>query len=178
MKKIALLTAAVLIMTAFLSCSAANDDEIPYGMQLIDDEVVDYKLYVPEDWTPSISTGAVGAYYSSDDPTSVTVMMWNDDLNATLDEWWEGYQEEFEAVYEDFTVISTDSATLGGVSAMRYEYTGTFAGTELHYIQYVCMRYSLSVSAVYILTFTSTEANYESHLEELSDIVDNFTFIG
>ncbi len=175
MKKCALLLAAAMLMTALVSCTA-SDTDVPYGMQLIDDDVVDYRLYVPEDWTESISTGAVGAYYSAEDPTNVTVMMWNDDVNATVDDWWEGYQEDFTAVYDDFEIISTDNATLGGLTAKRYEYTGTLASTEFHYIQYVCMRYSVSVSAVYVLTFTSTEENYESHLEELESIVEYFEF--
>lgn len=173
MKKIALLLAlAILAAAALVSCADKGDVEIPSGMQLCTNDVVNYNLFVPAEWTPSISTGAVGAYCSAQDPTNVSVMAWNVDQSMKLDLWWEQYVSDFEMVYDDLTLISSDNATLGDVAAKKYAYTAKLGEFEYYYEQYVCIHWSM----VYVLTFTSTPENYEGHLEELADIVEYFEF--
>ena len=39
-------------MSAMLLTSCGEESEIPDGMQLVDNEFVNYTFYVPDDWTP------------------------------------------------------------------------------------------------------------------------------
>ena len=173
MKKISLILAVMLLsLTALTACSETSDVKVPNGMQLCTNDVINYNLFVPDDWTPSISTGAVGAYCSAEDPTNVTVMAWNVDSSMTLDLWWEQYRSDFDMVFDEMNLISTENATLGDVAAQKYTYTAKLGEYEYYYVQCACIHWSM----VYVLTFTSTTALYEQHEEELADIIEYFEF--
>lgn len=173
MKKVSLILAVILLsLTALTSCSEASDVNVPNGMQLCTNDVINYNLFVPAEWTPSISTGAVGAYCSAEDPTNVSVMAWNVDSAMTLDLWWEQYCSDFDMVFDEMTLISSENATLGDVAAKKYTYTAKLGEYEYYYAQYACIHWSM----VYVLTFTSTPELYEEHTEELADIIEYFEF--
>ena len=56
-------------------------------------------------------------------------------------------------------------------AAMKYSYTATVTGTEFHFISVVCIR----SGTVYLITYTAQPAIYENHLEEVQNILDNFS---
>ena len=175
MRKILISTVAFITLAACLCClysCSDSDVEVPAGMQLCRDDVVDYYLFVPDGWSISMTTGAVGAYCSASDMTNVTVMSWTTGGETTIDEWWEMYESDFNLVFDEMNMISTDNATLNEVAAKKYTYTAKLADTEYYYAQYACMRRGM----VYILTFTSTPELYEEHTEDLDNIVANFRF--
>lgn len=176
MKKLSALStilATLILAAALVSCSS-EQSEAPYGMKLITDEneVVNYNLYVPESWTASISTGAVGAYCSNTDTTNVTVMAWNVSADETVDTWWDKYRADFDLVFDEFTLTSEESTTLGGVAAKKYTYTAKLGDNEFNFVQCACIHWSM----VYIMTFTSSPDNFASHAEDFSDIITNFEF--
>lgn len=172
MKKIALLLAVLILSLPLAACGEKSDIKVPNGMQLCTNDVINYNLFVPSEWTPSISTGAVGAYCSAEDPTNVSVMAWNVDSSMTLDAWWDGYVTDFELVFDEMTVVSSETTTLGDVAAKKYTYTAKLGEHEYYYVQCACIHWSM----VYVLTFTSTPENYETHTEDLADILEYFEF--
>lgn len=172
MKKIAFLLAVIMLALPLASCSEDSDVKVPNGMQLCTNDVINYNLFVPKDWTQSISTGAVGAYCSNEDPTNVTVMAWNVDSSTTLDSWWDGYVSDFKLVFDEMKLESKDNTTLGGVAAQKYTYTAKLGEYEYYYVQCACIHWSM----VYVLTFTSSPERYESHLDELDQIIEYFEF--
>lgn len=172
MKKIALLLAVLILALSLAACGEQSDVNVPNGMQLCTNDVINYNLFVPEEWTPSISTGAVGAYCSAEDPTNVSVMAWNVDSSMTLDAWWDGYVSDFELVFDEMTVVSEETTTLGDVAAKKYTYTAKLGEHEYYYVQCACIHWSM----VYVLTFTSTPENCETHEEDLADILEYFEF--
>lgn len=173
MKKISLLLAILMIALPLVSCSQ-NTDDAPDGMKLItaDNEVVNYKLYVPDDWTPSISTGAVGAYCSNSDTTNVSVMAWNVDSSETLDTWWDKYRKDFDLVFKDFELTSEETTTLGGVTAKKYAYTAKLGEYTYTYVQCACLHFGM----VYVMTFTTMPDLYEQHADEFNDVITCFKF--
>lgn len=172
MKKISLVLAVIILVTAMLTSCEESEVKVPNGMQLVTNDVVNYNLFVPDDWTPSISTGAVGAYCSAQDPTNVSVMAWNVDTTMTLDAWWEQYRTDFDMVFDEFSLIGQENTTVDEKAAQKYSYSAKLGEYEYYYVQYACIHYSM----VYVITFTSTVENYESHLEDYEEIVSNFQF--
>ncbi len=172
MKKTALLLAVIMLALPILSCADSSDVKVPKGMQLCTNDVINYNLFVPDEWTPSISTGAVGAYCSAEDTTNVTVMAWNVDSSMTLDKWWDGYKQDFELVFDDMSDPKKENTTLGGAAAQKYTYTAKLGEHEYYYVQVACIHWSM----VYVLTFTSTPEKCEQHMEDLGKIIEYFEF--
>ena len=133
-----------------------------------------YDLFVPEDWIITQSGGAVSAYASSADPTSVSVMSWSlPYADSTLADWWEGYKEEFALLFDDFEILSEEDTLLSGVTARRYQYTGTLAGIGYRYTQYAAVKGGV----LYLLTFTEKLGGVD-HAEDISAMATAFTFRG
>ncbi len=172
MKKIAIILAVIILALPLTACGEGSDVAVPNGMQLCTNDVINYNLFVPEEWTPSISTGAVGAYCSNEDPTNVSVMAWNVDSTMTLDAWWESYKTDFDLVFDEMNMISDENATFGEVAAKRYTYTAKLGEHEYYYVQVACIHWSM----VYVFTFTSTPENYETHSEDLEEMIEHFEF--
>ncbi len=166
-------------LSALAGCSAGSDSWHPAGMKLASSEDADYKMWVPESWTVDMSTGVTSAYAGGGDYSNVSVTAQNlsgEQNYLTPAEYWETYRTDLEATFPD---IAYDEDTEGGISllldenaAMKYSYTATVTGTEFHFISVVCIR----SGTVYLITYTAQPAIYEKHLEELQNILDNFSF--
>ena len=174
MKKLAIIMAVLMLAVTVLASCSSEPSDIPDGMRRITSEALGCNLHVPEDWTESsFTTNAVGAYCSNSDPTNVTVMAWNVDATETLDSWWAKYREDFDLVFDEFKLESTDNTTLGGVAAVRYTYTAKLGDIEYSYVQCACLHWGM----VYVMTFTSIPEYSGSHEEEYSDIIGYFEFL-
>ena len=171
-RKLSMIIAVVMLAAVALTACQKRDTTVPDGMRRIESETIGVDLIVPEEWTDSMSTGAVGAYCSNNDSTNVTVMAWNVDASTTLDSWWELYEDEFNLVFDDFKLENTETTTLGGVAANKYTYTAKLGENEFKYVQCACLHWGM----VYVLTFTTTPDKYETHAEEFSDMISNFAF--
>ncbi len=73
MKKILLITLALIMTVMFCSCGTA-DSFVPSGFKKISADNVGYKLYVPTNWIEDISTGVTAAYYSANDRSNISFM--------------------------------------------------------------------------------------------------------
>lgn len=172
--------AAAVCLYVFTGCSSGSDSWHPAGMKLASSEDADYKMWVPESWTVDMSTGITSAYAGSGDYSNVSVTAQNlsgEQNYLTPAEYWEIYKTDLEATFPD---IVYDEDTKGGISllldknaAMKYSYTATVTGTEFHFISVVCIR----SGTVYLITYTAQPTIYENHLEEVQNILDNFSFI-
>lgn len=73
MNKIVSILLVFVLLFALISCGQ-SEDGTPYGMKLASNpEIVEYTLYVPEDWTVTYSAGMTMAQASLNDPTNVIV---------------------------------------------------------------------------------------------------------
>lgn len=168
----AVLTICVLLSAA--SCTVTEND-VPNGMVRASSDVVDFDLFVPEEWTLDESGGAVSAYKSANDPTSVSVMAWNMPYaDSTIADWWETYLADFTLVFTDFTLCSQESALLDGVAAEKYVYTGKLGEITYRYTQLASIRRG----TVYLLTMTEladcTEDTAAAHQEDWAEISSAF----
>lgn len=163
---------AVLLFVSFAGC-AADPADAPAGMTLASPDFAEYRLYVPEEWTITQSGGAVSAYVSEKDPSNVSVMSWEMPYyDSTVEEWWQGYVEEFETVFTEFTLESAEDTVLSGVAARKYVYTGVLGANTYRYTQYAAVR----AGVVYVITCTELVTAETDHSADFSEIAANFAW--
>lgn len=187
----------ILALTVFsalllVSCSGSADGA-PEGMKLISGEDADYLFYVPSGsyWIGDVKTGATTAYYSNTDTSNVSVMDFT--VNATdytAEDWWNSFQADFKNTYRDFTVVSSESAVLDGVDALRTVFTGKMTvgvdpstgedvEREYKFMQISAIKKgTLSAPKAYVFTYTSLNdgETYEAHIDDVEKMVENFKF--
>ena len=201
-KSIRVMLAVLITVTSLLFSSCAGEDNwIPVGMKLASTEAVDYRMFVPESWTIDISTGVITAYVSNTDRSNITMMAYNlENENAamTLEEYWTKHEGDLLATFPDMKYAAAASETssgaedesgtvseenakniatpvsmlLDGIPAHKYTYDATVTGMSYRFMQTVAIRAGI----VYIFTYTSTPAVFDSHLEDITSIFDNFQF--
>ncbi len=167
------LTVAVLTVLSLFAGCAKKDPEIPSGMKKASGDEADYIMYVPEEWRVDKSTLYTAAYYSSEDPTSISTTAYGMNFGDTgIDDWFGGFMEEFKGIYTDVTEPETEKTKLGGAEGMKYTFSGTLNGTVYNYVITAAIRSNY----VYYVTYTSTPQYYQAHLEALDDVIRNFAF--
>lgn len=188
---IACILLAALFLTFFVSCGKPEDQWQPAGMKLASSDKVDYKLWVPEEWTVDMSTGITAAYVSSSDRSNVTLTAFSlteGDNYMSISEYWSKYKEELEKTFPDIEVIDTGeegesdaleeendfgvTMLIDGVAAKKYVYTATVTGSSYKFMQVIFIHEGY----VYLLTYTALPNVYDSHTEEVGKIIENFRF--
>ncbi len=174
MKKTTILLSALLIASAALVSSCSSDPDAvnpPSGMTLAcDPEVADYYFFVPEGWTVDLTTSASGAYYSTNDPSSVSMMVWElEHTDTTLDDWWTANVADLELVFQNFTLESEENTTVDDNYAKQYVYTADLGENHYKFMQVG----TLKNGKVYLFTYTSVVDNYDSHLEDVAKMIES-----
>lgn len=164
-KKIPIL--AIISMLLLTGCN--QDPHAPAGMKTASGEGADYTLFVPEDWTVDITTGATGAYFSNTDTSGVLVTTWDlPHTDTTLDEWWETNLQEIENVYKDVNVEGSENVLIDGNHGVQYTWTGTLGAYTYRILQAATVKNG----SVYLFTYTSLPDLYDSHLEEVEQMLE------
>ena len=173
MKK-TLLRLTVLTLAVFLlsSCNRKDPYAPPSGMVAASDERASFCLFVPDGWVVDYSTAAAGAYFSPADPSSVSVMAWDlEHTDTSLDDWWTTNESELSLVFRDVVVESSENTTVNGLYAKKYVYSASLGEFSYRIMQVACIQNT----DVYLFTYTSTPENYESHLEDVDQILTHLT---
>lgn len=192
-RKAALILAALMTALTAVSCTS-SESEAPLGYTEISGDAVDYDLYVPEEWQPDISTGITAAYYSSQDPSNISVTAFELDGSVTsIEDYWNSYLPSLKATFPDLkfensageassqdgdntekeiAVSEPETLTIDGVPALAYNYTGSMNGITYKFYQVITFRNA----RVYIFTYTAELDNYDAHIEDVVGILGNFRF--
>lgn len=172
-KALSLILAATLSLTLLASCGT-EDTEAPLGFKEISSDDVTYDLFIPEEWTADISTGVTSAYFSGQDPSNISLIAFElDGSISTVEDYWAAHEPDLKALFSDLEYVGEpDEGTLDGVPAVQYTYTGTMSGVSYKFMQLVAFK----DATVYIFTYTATAANYDTHIEEVIEILKNFKF--
>lgn len=159
----------IVMLAALLLAGCRNDPEAPAGMKTASGEGADYTLFVPEDWTVDITTGATGAYYSASDTSGVLVTSWDlPNTDTSLDDWWETNLAEIENVYRNVTVEESENVLIDGNHGVRYVWTGELGD----YTYRVMQAAAVKNGSVYLFTYTSLPDLYESHIEQVDQMLE------
>ena len=150
---------------------------LPAGMQLASFDEGAYRLFVPMSWVLYTQDGQTAAYVSDQDRTNVNMGAYMPEQEKmSIAEFWELAKTDYASKLSGFTVLEEDiydsssdqtwNIQLGGRVADRFVFSATVDGVTYRYCQYVCAYASM----FYILTYTSTEELYATHLDELEQI--------
>ena len=185
-------------MSAMLLTSCGEESDVPEGMQLVENEFVNYEFYVPTDWTPDTSIdGFLSAKANDNTNVSVQTMTWSNQYGSLDAYFREDYFKKLESTFKDITLLeeecSIENQTVGVQknSAVKYVYTVGSDDATYKIVQY----FSYNAGYLYIITYTGKISDkvkvkeegkekveekaveyFEDHLEELSSIIDNFVF--
>ena len=172
MKKI---VAALLMLACLFTITAcANTDTTPDGMQNVALESADYYLYVSEHWIPTSYNVSGAKAHTADNAPNVLATVYYPEESVTPLKYWEDYcLAEYQAVFNNFTVIEGGVAeTLGGKDALAYTFSYTF-GATVYQCKQVITVYNFNV---YVLTYTAVSTEYETYAADMEAAVDYFAF--
>ncbi len=182
-KKItALFLACVTLM--FLITSCGNDDaEVPAGMKRVENDKNTYALFVPEDWTIDITDaeGISKAYAQDNSNISLIIMDWDGSYNS-LQEYCDSYYSTVTSTFKEVSEreMFSENQYFGNITApepvLKYVYTivSDNPKTEVKETYKLMQIFAYHNGSIYIFTYTAQDSVYDSHIEEVYDIIDNF----
>ena len=187
MKRLLVLALILAMCVSLFSC---DEDMVPDGMKLASNtDIVDYRLYVPEEWLVSEAERATTqAFASEGDRTNILVMQWNITENTkTVADWWE---KEYKpqvfttgAVQDHNVLVEGEKMLLDSKPAYKYVYTGKIGDSYFKYEIISCV----TQGSIYVIQLTYmqdtvkegeeiTFSTEEKHKESVKKIIDNFKF--
>ena len=168
-----LLSAAIALLLAALtmtSCGGPATD-VPEGMQLASLADVEYALFVPESWTVNQNSGVSGAYVSAYDKSNVSIVSYLPTEVLTTEQYWAKCEESYAAEFDNYALVESGSATMGGMAVPYYVYTATVGGDTYKFLQTIAGNGGM----FYNLTYTALADSYDLHIEEVMKIIEAFT---
>lgn len=150
--------------------------DAPEGMMLASNDDVAYRFYVPKSWVLDKNLPTSSAYVSESDRSNVnvTVYMPEEDHIESVDDFWATCLEELKKGMEIVGEIKGTEVTVDGRPGKTYEYTANVSGKTYRFAQTITSYRGM----IYTITYTATEANYDTHRDTYSDILAAFDFRG
>ncbi len=186
----AVLFSAVICILALTSCKDKNG--VPSGMTEVVSEYTDFRLFVPENWTPDVTTGFVSAQTLDKSNISVQVITtqgivasegdagytikYNDVTYAGVSKFFEDYY--FASLSQTLSGVKLEEQYTSGQSlgentyACKYIYTVSADGTDYKIMQILAPR----GNKIYVFTYTATSENFASHTDDVEKITEKFIF--
>ncbi|MBQ8496480.1 MAG: hypothetical protein IJ489_03370 [Clostridia bacterium] len=177
-KKIISLILALSLCAVLLCSCNKKDEDIPDGMQLVTSEFMDSKFFVPNDWTPEITTGTLVAKAEDNSNVSVQKMTPSGSYSSADSYFRTDYFPKLTSTFKNIVLLeeecSIENQTFGKEEngAVKYVYTVESDGSTYKIMQY----FSVYSGYLYILTYTAEESVFADHLEDVSSIVKNFVY--
>ena len=191
-----ILTALCLICAAITvslaSCSVQPGYEgAPNGMRPCNEGENGAILYVPSYWNVSDSAGVPSAYYSDRDYSMITLITVpaEDVGDRTVTEYWDYYKSSFISSVSDFSIIKSSESDPDYTTRLvadnsctlyRYDYSFKLPGLEGEESIY---RFAQAFVVhpeskdLFIITYSAPSSVFESHLEDLTQVYDNFRLV-
>ena len=181
---------------------SCDEGTVPDGMKPASNtDIVDYYLYVPEEWIVSTAERAsTQAYASKSDRTNILVMQWNwvttDEIKTVADWWEKEYKPQvFESgsVQNHVILVEGEEMLLDSQPAYKYSYTGKIGDSYFRYDLVICK----AQGSLYVLQMTYMQdskmennnpvavfdengqpvfSSVETHKESVQKMIENFKF--
>ena len=172
MKTIKIISALLLCLVFILTMVSCSQSDVPDGYQLVAIDGDCFRLYVPTQWVLNTTSGVTGAFYSSTDDSSVAVYVAEDAGELSISEYWVVCNEKYAKELAEYTPFDkTEKIVLGGQEAEKHVFSAKRTVydeieqknvTVTYKFMQVMARYN---GKMYILMYSATEENYDSHLE-------------
>lgn len=189
-KILCLILVLSIIILSLASCS--KNEQPPKGMKKMSSEFIGYKLYIPEEWTENISTGFISAYAKDLSNISIQTMslsgvfesgtgyvFYADNVSySSIDDYFRNnYLTKINGTFSSFNLkeeYTTNQKFGESDKCAKYVYTLNVDGIEYTFLQI----FTIYGSNLYIFTYTATSDNFESHISDINNIINNFSFKG
>ena len=148
--------------------------EAPAGMKLASNEDVAYRFYVPVDWKIDRDQEIFAAYTEADGSNVSVVPYMPDEEGMSVADYFALCKEMMVNLAGEgkYQLFEEKAVTLGGRNATAYRYSFWVGDTEYHYLQVIAVYGSM----VYSLTYTASPSCFDTHLEQVYDMIDAFAF--
>ena len=156
-KRLLTATLALLLSALALTSCGGPVTDIPEGMQLASLDGVEYALFVPETWTVNKNSGVSGAYVSAYDKSNVSLISYLPTEVLTTEQYWEKCAQSYAAEFDDYALVESGSATMGGMTVPYYVYTATIGGDSYKFLQAIAGNGGM----FYNLTYTALTDSYD-----------------
>lgn len=160
----------------------------PNGMKsenLLDEyveNVVDFRLFVPDGWTVRMASGIVTATAEAPAGAAVSMTAFSLSGTPTLEEEWNTIKTELKKTYSGFAVesepdfknISNDPCVkkIAGYDAIACTYTAAIGGNPCKYRQFLL----IAGGYLYVLTYSCPQERFDEGLADLDKILSAVTF--
>lgn len=175
----------VTVFSALVSCTVQPGYEgAPENMRPINEGDEGAILYVPINWSVETSTGVPTAYYSSRDRSMITLVTVDASDVGDMDpqQYWESYRTVFTAELKDFAISkeseeAKDYTTrlIAEQPSYIYDFTANITNISYKFRQAV-LKHPES-GDIYIITYTASAEVFDSHLDDLTKVYDNFRLV-
>ena len=190
MKKLLILTLAIIMTISFCACSN-NSDEIIVGDGLklagfdAGNKAVQYSFTYPETWSLSRNDGVVEIQFDYNESAmyaqyaTVSVLTFGlSDVTQTAKPYWTEHEKQLQTIYADYKLLDTKEYTKEGellddVPALKVKYSGKL--NEKTYIseQIIACR----EGKVYLITLVVPEEAYEQVANVIDVVKKDFKFV-
>lgn len=148
-----------------------EDENTPAGYQLAARSKYEFRFYVPKSWTVDTSGNIPSATASATDRSNVSLTSFTVKQGVMNGkEYWENFKKDYR--FELNEIATDENAKLGDYNAFSAEYTAT-VGENTYHVKQVFLT---TASIIYIFTYTSDEAHYAEHLEQVDTMLSLFEF--
>ena len=191
MKKLLALTlCAALLLGTLLLTACGDTDEAPDGYQYAsDNDACKYKMLVPSAWhvkqdsESDFSSATIGTA----DTCNVSVAnltFFAEDMGAYWSQQVPTYQAIFgnsfkvvsEGTDKDGNAVEWELVDIAETKGYRYIFTASFNGKDYKVMQIYFGDFSLLSTDVYCLTYTATADHYDTHLEDIQNVIKMLKF--
>ena len=169
-KKVLAFLLALLCMLSVTACTSESMKQAD-NSEVYRQNVVDFTLFIPEEWILDTTSFVVSAHVSDTDPSGVT--MTQAGLSGGLNEVptiFENTKTELASLYTFRTLAEAYERKVADLDAAVYQYslTDKATGVTLNYLQ--CM--FIQNATLYTFTYHATPELYEMHLATVTEILD------
>lgn len=151
--------------------------DTPEGYGAITREDINYVLFVPDTWTPTINTGTTAARDAKEGSSATCVIS---QLTLAANNTYEGYialiERDLKETFGNVTFVDQENkiqpVVVGKREFRKTVYTVNAYGTEFTYEHY----YRIDGGMIFLLTLSCKSAEYEQNKDAFAGIVANFKF--
>ncbi len=172
--------AAVILVLSFIilpSCSASGSED---DLNKIESAEYGFVFYYDDGWTEDVAAGGV-ALKSPSDAAGVSkaqiLVNVGDTEAASAEEYWSAYESSLIASFGDYALKKKyegeEATKLGGIDAVRAEYTATVNGALCRFALVLCVK----DGKIYNILLASDEASFNTYSPCMATVIEYFEFI-
>ena len=152
---------------------AVTTKDTPEGMKLASNKDIEYRFFVPMAWECDPTGGASEAVYPESERSSVTVTALVPDSSMSIDEYFLSCEEKYKTELEGYERVGEPvERKVDGRTAYSYTFRTVAGGRSIKIMQTVF----IFDSSFYTVTYTATEDNFDTHLQDVDLMLDAFRF--